>query len=753
MPFRIRVHFDNSARFLDPHLWQWSDGSSITSDLAAGGRDAFGPFYDVDVAKSGFRFKFKDGPGTSGPWEPDSLNRAYTSSAATARARAVREVWTKGSNAFVYRVEPRRPESESAASFIGGLPFKAGTCIPDTGGPSALGANLTNDGRVVFGLYHPNAARVFVMGSFNGWQRPGADAEDPGRFIEARLYTGYFGLPNIWLAVTDLARPGDEYKFAVFGGVPTDTRGRFQQYVIDPYARELGLDFQFNNPQIVDPTTFAWNDAAWQTPDPRELILYELTVHGFTEGDPDIAPEHRGRFKGITERIDEGYFDRLGVTALSLMPLAEFPSIQGPDTLGYNPSLYFTVERDFGSPDDLRELVNSAHRRGLAVLLDQVFNHTDNSFNPLWRVILEHPDDERDAFDGGLYFNGSTPWGNRVATEKLDVQNMLIDACKLLIAEYHVDGFRFDATHTNYMDHGFLLRLADELKRVKPSVLLIAENLPNQADLNREGFDGFAQWCDPFHDKMKALLREDVFENTNFYDTDRLGTIFFFSKDVFAAHTNNVVNYTESHDEHSVPFEVGFNPALNNPAAKDRKARLGFIATMVALGQPMIYMGQEFNVERPRNIVTVRWPDDLDSHSYFQWARGVVNLRKRYPGLRISGSDPAGTGQFRFVVAPWLAGDRGGGQRAIGWRAQPNRHAHDALLVLLNFENHDVVVDLELGIPGVWVKLADIDTVNDVPPQGTNGVSLDTALRTRDGRFGGFVLPGSSAFVYKWEGG
>ena len=68
---------------------------------------------------------------------------------------------------------------------------------------------------------------------------------------------------------------------------------------------------------------------------------------------------------------------------------------------------------------------------------------------------------------------GATRWGNRVATEKRDVQNLLIDTCKLLISEYRVDGFRFDATHTDYMDHGFLLRLAVELKAFKPSVLLV----------------------------------------------------------------------------------------------------------------------------------------------------------------------------------------------------------------------------------------------------------------------------------------
>jgi 1,4-alpha-glucan branching enzyme len=751
MPFPIRVHFDNSSGFQNPHLWQWADGSSRTGDFAPSGQDSFGPFFDIEVSRPEFRFKFKAGSGTAGPWEADRLNRFYSWLTIGPGAISPAEIWAKGDKAFVYHVEPRAPESESAETFIKRLPFKPGAFVPDTGGLSALGANLTTDGRTVFGLYHPNAARVFVMGSFNDWQRLGADHEDPSRFIEAKLYRGYFGLPNIWLAVSDQAQPGDEYKFAVFGGMPSDNKGRFQRYTIDPYARGLGTDFRFNNALIVDPTMFNWTDAGWQTPDPSQLILYEMSVHGFTEGDPDIQPENRGRFKGITERIQEGYFERLGVTALSIMPLAEFPSVQGPDTLGYNPSLYCTVERDFGSPDELRQLVDTAHRHGLAILLDQVFNHTDNGFNPLWKSILEHPDEEGIALEGGLYFNGSTPWGNRVATEKLDVQNMLIDACKLLITEYHVDGFRFDATHTDYMDHGFVLRLAHELKRHKPDALLVAENLPNQVDLNRQGFDGFAQWSDPFHDKMKALLREGVFENTNFYDTDRLGTIFFFSKDAFAAHTNNVVNYSESHDEHSVPFEIKFNPALDNPGAKDRKARLGLLASLAALGQPMIYMGQEFNVERPRNLVTVQWPQDLDRHGYFQWAHRLIRVRRRYPGLKLFGFNPAESGQFRFVVAPWLGGNRGGGKKVIGWQSRPNAQAHDALLVMLNFENHNVPVDVEFGIPGVWVKLADIDFVNDIAPEGTNGAAHPSALHTNDGNFGGFVLPSSSGFIYKWE--
>jgi 1,4-alpha-glucan branching enzyme len=206
-----------------------------------------------------------------------------------------------------------------------------------------------------------------------------------------------------------------------------------------------------------------------------------------------------------------------------------------------------------------------------------------------------------------------------------------------------------------------------------------------------------------------------------------------------------------SHDESSIPFEVGTNPILNSGPTKDRKGRRGLISTMTAMGQPMTYMGEELNQEQERNIVTVHWPDDFDHHGFYQWGRRLIHLRRRYPGLKLRGYNPAETGQFTFIVAPWLDNPHGGSQRAIGWRSRVNAFADEALVVLLNFENHDVTVDLELGIPGVWVKLADIDFVNDIPPEGSNGAGNSTALHTNDGRFGGFLMPSSSGFVYKWE--
>jgi len=406
------------------------------------------------------------------------------------------------------------------------------------------------------------------------------------------------------------------------------------------------------------------------------------------------------------------------------------------------------VEKDFGTPDDFREMVNEAHRHDLAVLMDQVFNHTSNDFNPLWNLI------DDGSGDGGFYFAGQTMWGNKVAPGKDEVDNMLIDSCKLFVKEYHIDGFRFDATHSYFLNHKLLHRLTHEIKDkgFKSDVILIAENLPNEKDLNIEGYNGYAQWSNLFHDKVKALLREGVFEGVG-NGTDNLGSMIYFSKDRFAAHTNNVINFCESHDENSVQFEVATGGEhLQDPKIKERKARLGLMTTMVALGQPMIYMGQEYGVERERNRIKVRWSKYSEETSeFYRWARSLINLRKRYEALKLSGYNPIDDGKFNWLVGPWMSNNKGGEKRVIGWKVNRGHAPSEQLLVMLNFEGHDVPVDVHFD-PGRWIKLGDIEHINDLPPVGNkNPLDADTIIVNDNVPAQNFVLPPYSGFIYKYQ--
>lgn len=746
MIHQVRIHFDNAGNFDDPRLWVWvGDGTTLDKEGLPSGRDSFGIYFDVKGNRSGFSFKFKDGAGQETHWEGDHLNRVY-------HAQLGHEIWTMAGRHNVYHVPPARVAGSVNDYFkeIKELIHEKNFYLPDTDVTdskvtSMLGANVLKDGSILFGFFHPRAARVFLAGNFNHWQCPGHFHPDEKLFLEMDLYRGFKGEANIWLTRITPPRELDkvEYKFFLQGGST-----EMERFIVDPYTRVYGDDYRARNAVVVNPTLFTWRDEDWRTPDVKDLILYELNVYGFTDNDPEIDDADRGTFQGIIARIKNGYFHDMGVNAIALMPVAEVPNKRG---LGYEPCTFMAIEKDFGTTEEFREMVDTAHRYGLAVIIDQVFNHTSNDFNPLWNLI-----DDGSA-DGGFYFEGETMWGNRVATGKDEVDNMLIDSCKMLINEYHVDGFRFDATHSYFLDHRLLHRLAWEIKEkgFKSDAILIAENLPNEEDLNLDGYNGYAQWSDIFHDKIKALLREGEFEGVDNSPND-MGTMFFFSKDSFAAHTNNVVNYCESHDENSVPYEVATGGRrLQSSWIKERKARLGLMATMSALGQPMIYMGQEYGIERERNIIDINWSKYPPTCRFYNWTSRLIRLRGRYESLRVSGYNPAGDGSFSWIIAPWLSSCQGRGERVIGWRARSlsGNESGKEMLVMLNFEGHDVIVDVDFHSPGCWVKLADIDWVNDLPPVGDKNPGDPDSIMIRDGFFRGFTLPSYSGFIYSHQGG
>lgn len=245
--------------------------------------------------------------------------------------------------------------------------------------------------------------------------------------------------------------------------------------------------------EVVDPRAFAWTDADWPGLDLSALSIYELHVGTFT-------PE--GTFDALRRCLP--YLAELGVSAVELMPVHDFPGSRG---WGYDPAALFAPCRAYGSPDDLRRLVDEAHGLGLGVLLDVVYNHLgpDGAY---WA-----------AFGPVLTDRHQTAWGKAINLDQEHARGvrdaLLLNAIRWL-TEYHVDGLRLDAIFAladNSSEH-WLAELSRRVAEVAgPKRLLIAEDHRNLAHVvrprERGGYGLDAVWADDFHHLMRRFLTGD----------------------------------------------------------------------------------------------------------------------------------------------------------------------------------------------------------------------------------------------------
>ncbi len=289
---------------------------------------------------------------------------------------------------------------------------------------------------------------------------------------------------------------GDRYAFFLDGRGPLpDPASRFQpEGVHGPSA-------------VVDPSAFAWSDAGWRGVRLEGLVLYELHVGTFTRA---------GTFAAAVERLP--LLRDLGVTAIELMPVADFP---GRRNWGYDPAALFAPARCYGTPDELRALVDAAHGLGLAVHLDVVYNH----FGPAGAYA---PAFSRHFFTS----RHRSPWGDGIDLDgehSRVVREFFIENALAWVHEYHLDGLRLDATHALHdeSDRHFLAELAARVHTAVADreLLVIAEDDRNRADLLRPetagGMGLDAVWADDFHHQMRRLLAGD-FEG---YFEDFAGTV------------------------------------------------------------------------------------------------------------------------------------------------------------------------------------------------------------------------------------
>ena len=265
--------------------------------------------------------------------------------------------------------------------------------------------------------------------------------------------------------------------------------------------------------QVVDPSRFPWTDHDWRPPRREDLVFYELHVGTFS---PD------GTFRGAMERLP--YLAQLGVTALELMPVGDFP---GERNWGYDGVAIFAPARCYGTPDDLRRLVDAAHQHGLAVFLDVVYNH----FGPDGAYA--------NAFSRHYFTDRhQSPWGQGVnldGSHSREVRSFFIANALHWIREYHVDGLRLDATHALQDDspRHFLQELSETVRACagRP-IVIVAEDHRNLATMLRPAAEGGwgldAVWADDFHHQVRVHVagdREGYFEDFTGSAEDLAATI------------------------------------------------------------------------------------------------------------------------------------------------------------------------------------------------------------------------------------
>lgn len=478
------------------------------------------------------------------------------------------------------------PHSPSHQAGMGALPFAGG---------------------VFFRVWAPHADSVAVIGDFNDWSESANPLSSEGN--------------GFWYGEVAEAAVGQEYRYHIVNGDQQFSR-------IDPYARQVTNSV--GNGVIYAPHAFDWEGDDFTLPAHNELVIYEMHVGSF-------FPQQEGEvgdFDSVLKRLD--YLQRLGINAIQVMPIAEFA---GDLSWGYNPAHLFAVESAYGGPDGFKNLIKAAHRRGMAVILDVVYNHFGPSDLDLWQF-----DGWQENDKGGIYFyndhRSKTPWGDtRPDYGRGEVRQFIHDNAMMWLEDYHVDGLRYDMTVYIYnTDAGgdaipegwdLLQYINGSVRECFPGRITIAEDLHSNdaitADIANGGAGFHSQWDAQFvHPIRDMVIQSD--------DAGR--SMEAVAKAVSYRYESDACNrviYSESHDEVAngkarVPQEINNDDPTGWHAQK--RSTLAAALLFTSPGIPMIFQGQEFlQGEWFRDDVPLDWDMREDYHGIVRMYRDLIRLR------------------------------------------------------------------------------------------------------------------------------
>ncbi|CAA9582737.1 GH13 / GH13_10 / GH13_36 / GH13_20 / GH13 _2 / GH13_11 / GH13_9 / GH13_37 / GH13_1 / GH13 _31 / GH13_19 / GH13_29 / GH13_40 [uncultured Synechococcales cyanobacterium] len=461
---------------------------------------------------------------------------------------------------------------------------------------------------IEFQLFAPYNKGVALIGSFSDWQE----------FPMQKDQQGYFR------TFVELEDGVYQYKFRV------QSRSWFfepDQWVDvnDPYATDIDAEKENSVVQIKDgqriTDTYVWQHDDHPLPTDQELVIYEMHVANFSGGEDD--PHLRGKYKHVIEKLD--YLCELGINAIELMPVKEYP---GDYSWGYNPRYFFATESSYGTTAALKQLIDECHGRGIRVLLDGIYNHSEAA-SPLTQIDHDywyHHEPRDPENNWGPEFN------YEFYDENLDTypaRKFIGDTVRFWVQEYHIDGIRYDAARqmANYDFMGWIVQEAKRMASMKP-FYNIAEHIPETTDI--VGPEGPMDAC--WHESFYHCVLEHITGDS--FDLERLKDVLDAKRQGYIGATD-VVNYLTNHDQEHLMVELAEREIFEAEAFK--RVKLGAVLLMTAIGVPLIWMGEEFGEYKQKTPEQskLEWPllqNELNQ-SLFEYYKGLIALRKHNHAL------------------------------------------------------------------------------------------------------------------------
>jgi len=511
------------------------------------------------------------------------------------------------------------------------------------------GINYIDDNTVTLALYAPNKEYIYLIGDFSDWE------------INNTYQMKKDG-DNFWITIDNLSA-GKEYiyQYIIDGNIK----------IADPYADKL-LDPQ--NDQYISSTTYpnlipypsdktseiasvfqtaqtsySWTDSGFSVPDEKDLVVYELHVRDFVA---------TGNIKTVTDTLD--YLERLGINAIELMPFNEF---EGNDSWGYNPSFYFAPDKAYGTKEDYKAFVDECHKRGIAVLMDMVLNHSFGQ-SPFLRMYFDGTKPTADSPWYNVENNFENPdahWGYDFNHTSQATKDLVDRINAYWMNEYHIDGFRFDFTkgfsntpHSNDTEDSqydpwgsrydqqridLLKRMATEIWNVKSDAVVIFEHLSENSEEKVLADHGILLWGNANGNYNEATMG---------YNENGKSDLSWTSWKNRGWNGPQIVNYMESHDEERLMYKnlqygkiAGDYSVRNlNTALERTEAAAAFFFTIP--GPKMVWqfgeLGYDFSIEENgrtgKKPIHWEYQDNLNRKKLYQVFAALIKLKSEEAAFR-----------------------------------------------------------------------------------------------------------------------